>query len=84
MPSNLDLPVVTRGVRAQPAPKIRRLYINKDESAGVTMAQPCYSLSCGSLQTTGEVEAFQIQAGKKTECNRIKRARIRTSGYCTQ
>lgn len=75
---------MTRAVRAQPAPKIQRLYISKVKSAGVTMAQPFYSLSCGSLQTPGEAEAFQVQAGKKTECDRIKGARIRTSGYCAQ
>lgn len=49
--SNLDLPVLTRGVRAQPGPKTQKLCINKDQSAGVKMAQHFYSLSCGSLQT---------------------------------
>lgn len=63
--SNLSLPEVTCAVRAQPAPKTQRLYISKDKSAGVTIAQPFYSLSCGSLQTPGEAEAFQVEAGKK-------------------
>lgn len=74
MSSNLDLPVVTYSGRAQPLPKIQRLCINKGRTAGLTKAQGFHSLLWGSLLTQGEFEAFQIQAGMKTGCKRIKGA----------